>query len=162
MMKNALWLFVNSKNHWHSLLYVLVLVILYVTICTSCLGKFIRKLPNCGGVFPTYFRQFPHYFVDKFFVFFHQKNLLFKLYKLKSFYDKSYKKYNKSCLIADPWLTHKLISNALQVDISKYVTLNMATAHYHRDNDGTLHNIGTFFNGRPKTSIYKVPPPSGQ
>ncbi|XP_064598907.1 beta,beta-carotene 15,15'-dioxygenase-like [Liolophura sinensis] len=47
-----------------------------------------------------------------------------------------------------------------KVNISKLVAVNMATAHYHHDNDGTLHNIGVMFQGRPKTSIFKVPPPS--
>ncbi|KAK3593226.1 hypothetical protein CHS0354_012304 [Potamilus streckersoni] len=45
-----------------------------------------------------------------------------------------------------------------KVRISKYVAVNMATAHPHWDIDGTLHNIGYSFAKGPKVCLIKFPP----
>ncbi|CAL4069525.1 unnamed protein product, partial [Meganyctiphanes norvegica] len=45
--------------------------------------------------------------------------------------------------------------------ISKYVAVNLATAHPHVDEDGTLYNMGNSFTGSkgPTYNIIKFPPP---
>ena len=37
----------------------------------------------------------------------------------------------------------------------------MATAHPHFDPDGTVHNIGHSYKGKPKICIIKIPPKKG-
>lgn len=45
-----------------------------------------------------------------------------------------------------------------RVDLSKCVAINIATAHPHMDPDGTVHNLGHSFKGKPKVCIIKIPP----
>lgn len=48
-----------------------------------------------------------------------------------------------------------------KVDLSKFVAVNMATAHPHLDPDGTVHNLGLSFKGNPKICMIKIPPKNG-
>ncbi len=42
-----------------------------------------------------------------------------------------------------------------QIQLSKHVAVNSATAHPHIDDDGTLYNLGSSANGY---TIIKIPP----
>ncbi|CAG2120376.1 unnamed protein product, partial [Medioppia subpectinata] len=44
-----------------------------------------------------------------------------------------------------------------KVDLSKYVTINMATAHPHVDPDGTVYNMGSSFGRNGKYHLIKIP-----
>ena len=48
----------------------------------------------------------------------------------------------------------------LQVDLSKIVAVNSATAHPHEDPDGTIHNLGMVHKGKPAYAIIKMTPPA--
>ena len=50
--------------------------------------------------------------------------------------------------------------DSLQVDISQIVAVNSATAHPHEDPDGTIHNLGMVFKGKPAYAIIKMTPPA--
>ena len=45
------------------------------------------------------------------------------------------------------------------MDISKYVAVNLATAHPHIEPDGTVYNMGSSFKGGSKYNIIKFTPP---
>ena len=51
-------------------------------------------------------------------------------------------------------------NDSLQVDISQIVAVNSATAHPHEDADGTIHNLGMVFKGKPAYAIIKMTPPA--
>lgn len=55
------------------------------------------------------------------------------------------------------WL--KLISAFFQVNYRNYITLNLATAHPHYDDEGNAYNMGTALMGLglPKYVIFKIP-----
>jgi carotenoid cleavage dioxygenase-like enzyme len=44
-----------------------------------------------------------------------------------------------------------------KVDLSKYLTINMATAHPHLDNDKNVYNMGSSFGPRGKYNLIKIP-----
>lgn len=48
----------------------------------------------------------------------------------------------------------------LQVDLSKYLSVNGVTAHPHKDADGTVYNVGNCFgkNMSLAYNIVKIPP----
>ena len=56
--------------------------------------------------------------------------------------------------------THKTV--ILQVDLTEFVAVNSATAHPHWDPDGTVHNIGHSYKGKPKICTIRIPPKKGQ
>ena len=45
----------------------------------------------------------------------------------------------------------------LQVDLSKVVAVNLATAHPHIDSEGTLHNLASSFKDKMRQCIIKIP-----
>lgn len=44
-----------------------------------------------------------------------------------------------------------------KVDLSKYLTINTATAHPHVDNDQNVYNMGSSFGSRGKYNLIKIP-----
>ncbi len=54
-------------------------------------------------------------------------------------------------------LCHAYIALTLfpQIQLSKHVAVNSATAHPHIDDDGTVYNLGSSANGY---TIIKIPP----
>lgn len=46
-----------------------------------------------------------------------------------------------------------------KVDIKDKVSVNNATAHPHLDNDGTMHNLGNIYQGKPHYAIIRMTPP---
>ena len=60
----------------------------------------------------------------------------------------------------DQWLIFNLLS--VQVQLSKHVAVNSATAHPHRFPDGTVYNLGmSSGRGGMLYSIIKIPPTTG-
>jgi len=47
-----------------------------------------------------------------------------------------------------------------QIELSKFVAVNSATAHAHYENEAT-YNIGSSFKGRPHFNILKIHPQIG-
>ncbi|XP_069113793.1 beta,beta-carotene 15,15'-dioxygenase-like isoform X2 [Argopecten irradians] len=44
-----------------------------------------------------------------------------------------------------------------KVDLKQHLTINSAIAHVHWDRDGTIHNIGHYYEGHPSYCIFRVP-----
>ncbi|KAK6177601.1 hypothetical protein SNE40_015669 [Patella caerulea] len=49
------------------------------------------------------------------------------------------------------------LSKIDQVDVGKYLTIHLATAHPHLDKDGSIYNLATNFNPKAAYNIIKIP-----